>query len=64
MICDEDPVRRSAGEIHGEEKATGKLRLNAGKYDKMGFQAQSNLQNQTFRWLLENMATPEGAIMV
>ena len=36
MICGQDPLRRRAEEIDGEEKATGEVRLDGEKNDRIG----------------------------
>ena len=45
------PAPAQAGDIDGEEKTTGGVRLNGGKSGHMVFQTRADLQNQAIGWL-------------
>ena len=63
MIYDEDPSRCRPGEINGNMKLTGEVRLDDGNYRKMAFRTPLSRQNWRCRVVGENNFLGNGVIL-
>jgi hypothetical protein len=58
------PVPAQAGQIDGQVKTTGGVRLDGGRSGQMNFQTRADLQNQAIGWLRKGCSSPDDGTVV